>query len=454
MFSVGVILFFLLAGYHPFDVDGQRTSEEIESSICSGSWHFDHETWSWVDPSSKNVVVSLLEVDPLKRMTAPQLRLHKWIEGSRCSALNNRRITVYRDYGQAKNGGNKCPKRKSDEISSIGFGSDALGEDDTTIVAHAINLEEYRYGEGNHGAKETCVEKDTCSLVSKKVFDSHDLSCRTIGDLVLGGASVDSSASTATPSESVKTSGIGAQSESVKTSGKSSSGGIPQNTPNREENDSVILQSAEIAKIFRDMKNIATSKSQRHDYEDPRSCIDFRWNVFSSDSAGAASPVLSQSDSLCREAKASGTGGLHRHAKVSSFKSASTSPTKRGSSHLKLMKKATVSSSLGKKAGREDVPWHSRMVEKNAKDRVCSSNSRGNQKGPSSPHGDDHKDSNSMAKCDQKDLSSLCISQKDSSSNRKSDQKSPRRDDQKDAAPSRKKDASRSENNASCKLRV
>jgi serine/threonine protein kinase len=171
MFSVGVILFFLLAGYHPFNVDGQCTHEEIESSICSGSWRFDHETWSWVDPSSKNVVVSLLEVDPLKRITADQLLRQKWIKGSRCSALKNRRITSYRDYGWANDGGNRCPKRKSDEISSIGLGSDAVGKFSITIAAQASKLEEDSMVEATMTRKKR-VRNRRLSLLRVKRFST------------------------------------------------------------------------------------------------------------------------------------------------------------------------------------------------------------------------------------------------------------------------------------------
>nr|ADV78070.1 calcium- and calmodulin-dependent protein kinase [Phaeoceros laevis] len=78
MWSVGVILYILLCGYPPFHAKSNR--EKLES-ILAGRFDLTDHTWSTVSESAKNLIASLLAVDPQKRPTAEELLQHPWVRG-------------------------------------------------------------------------------------------------------------------------------------------------------------------------------------------------------------------------------------------------------------------------------------------------------------------------------------------------------------------------------------
>mmetsp|Transcript_62561 Transcript_62561/g.97353 ORF Transcript_62561/g.97353 Transcript_62561/m.97353 type:complete len:719 (-) Transcript_62561:28-2184(-) len=81
MFSVGVLLFIILAGYHPFDVDGRNTEQRMQDLIIKGDWDFNDEAWDEVCQDAKDLITALLEPNPARRITANQLLRHSWTAG-------------------------------------------------------------------------------------------------------------------------------------------------------------------------------------------------------------------------------------------------------------------------------------------------------------------------------------------------------------------------------------
>nr|ADV78071.1 calcium- and calmodulin-dependent protein kinase [Nothoceros aenigmaticus] len=78
MWSVGVILYILLCGYPPFH---SRTTREKQEAILAGRFDLTDDTWSTVSESAKDLITSLLAVDPQKRPTAAELLQHPWVSG-------------------------------------------------------------------------------------------------------------------------------------------------------------------------------------------------------------------------------------------------------------------------------------------------------------------------------------------------------------------------------------
>lgn len=76
MWSIGVILYILLAGYPPFMSQNQR---DLFRKIKSGSVSFPDNYWNKVSTEARMLVVGLLSVDPQRRLSASEAMKSKWM---------------------------------------------------------------------------------------------------------------------------------------------------------------------------------------------------------------------------------------------------------------------------------------------------------------------------------------------------------------------------------------
>ncbi|KAF6744337.1 calcium/calmodulin-dependent protein kinase [Ephemerocybe angulata] len=77
VWAMGVITYFLLAGYTPFDRDSQDAEMQ---AIVKGDYKYEpEEYWANVSETAKDFVSTCLTVDPAKRPTAAQALKHKWL---------------------------------------------------------------------------------------------------------------------------------------------------------------------------------------------------------------------------------------------------------------------------------------------------------------------------------------------------------------------------------------
>jgi len=76
MWSVGVILYILLGGYPPFIENNQRM---LFRKIRKGQYEFHEEYWGSVSQGAKTLIASLLNIDPVARLSADKALRNKWI---------------------------------------------------------------------------------------------------------------------------------------------------------------------------------------------------------------------------------------------------------------------------------------------------------------------------------------------------------------------------------------
>mmetsp|Transcript_7571 Transcript_7571/g.11555 ORF Transcript_7571/g.11555 Transcript_7571/m.11555 type:complete len:345 (-) Transcript_7571:189-1223(-) len=76
MWSVGGILYILLGGYPPFIENNQR---DLFRKIRRGEYEFHEEYWGTVSVEAKELISSLLTVDPSSRLNAGQALQNSWI---------------------------------------------------------------------------------------------------------------------------------------------------------------------------------------------------------------------------------------------------------------------------------------------------------------------------------------------------------------------------------------
>nr|AFK37664.1 unknown [Lotus japonicus] len=78
MWSLGVILYILLSWYPPFIAQNNRQKQQM---IINGNFSFYEKTWKGITQSAKQLISSLLTVDPSKRPSAQELLSHPWVRG-------------------------------------------------------------------------------------------------------------------------------------------------------------------------------------------------------------------------------------------------------------------------------------------------------------------------------------------------------------------------------------
>jgi len=78
MWSLGVIVYILLGGYPPFIEPNQR---DLFRKIRKGQYEFHQEYWGAVSSDAKELISSLLTVNPSRRLTAKGTLKNVWILG-------------------------------------------------------------------------------------------------------------------------------------------------------------------------------------------------------------------------------------------------------------------------------------------------------------------------------------------------------------------------------------
>ncbi|XP_048061746.1 ribosomal protein S6 kinase alpha-2 isoform X2 [Megalobrama amblycephala] len=79
IWSLGILLYTMLAGFTPFANGPDDTPEEILARIGSGKFALAGGNWDTVSDAAKDIVTKMLHVDPHQRLTAPLVLRHQWI---------------------------------------------------------------------------------------------------------------------------------------------------------------------------------------------------------------------------------------------------------------------------------------------------------------------------------------------------------------------------------------
>ncbi|KAG7366008.1 serine/threonine kinase [Nitzschia inconspicua] len=105
MWALGVIVFIMLTGCHPYDVSGKATDEEIEANI-KNKWYaipiHNRKVAGHLSLSAKDLIIKLMDRNPKKRMTAYEMLQHPWVRGETATtaiiAGSDKRLSDYRGF--------------------------------------------------------------------------------------------------------------------------------------------------------------------------------------------------------------------------------------------------------------------------------------------------------------------------------------------------------------------
>lgn len=87
LWSLGVILYILLCGYPPF-YDERNNNAVVFNLIKNGTYSFNSPYWDSVSTDAKDLVASLLTVDPKARINAEQCFEHPWMKTQDVASLH------------------------------------------------------------------------------------------------------------------------------------------------------------------------------------------------------------------------------------------------------------------------------------------------------------------------------------------------------------------------------
>lgn len=91
VWSVGVVLFVMLAGYPPFYGE---TDEAIAEQVKKQEVDLSHERWRNISVAAKDLILRLLVKDPLKRISAAEALDHPWFDDQIGSAAKAPSLTM------------------------------------------------------------------------------------------------------------------------------------------------------------------------------------------------------------------------------------------------------------------------------------------------------------------------------------------------------------------------
>lgn len=97
MWSIGILVYSLLSGLLPFNVECKEDEDEDEKlgqEITKGKWYFDPKAFSRSTSEVKDFITAMLSFDPKKRPSAEEAKQNQWLSGDNLQKRRSSDITA------------------------------------------------------------------------------------------------------------------------------------------------------------------------------------------------------------------------------------------------------------------------------------------------------------------------------------------------------------------------
>ena len=104
MWAVGVILYIMLTGVHPYDLSGRASDEEVQAAILSKEPIplRNSPITAHLSESAIELIEKLMDPNPTKRITAHQMLEHSWVTGETANqskiAFSDKKLASFRRF--------------------------------------------------------------------------------------------------------------------------------------------------------------------------------------------------------------------------------------------------------------------------------------------------------------------------------------------------------------------
>jgi len=82
VWALGVVLYIVLCGRHPFDPTNDSSDDEMTTRILAGDFECDSREWECMSEQARDLIQRMLTVDASARITAEEVLAHEWIQGA------------------------------------------------------------------------------------------------------------------------------------------------------------------------------------------------------------------------------------------------------------------------------------------------------------------------------------------------------------------------------------
>jgi len=188
MWALGVIVYIMLTGVHPFDILGRATDEEIEKDIRDEKKPLPlgprHPYTRHLSTSARDLIGRLMERDPAQRMSAFEMLHHPWVKGETAStnimAGSDDRLNKFRKF--------KTQLQTQFFADAVGWSDEAIsvpmGAEDETRRRMSLIERSFKAIDGSELMVEKLMEKNKgmAVLAGEKVFraSKHKPQCEGV----------------------------------------------------------------------------------------------------------------------------------------------------------------------------------------------------------------------------------------------------------------------------------